>query len=190
MKNKNSALESELNKFKKLYRTAIHINLQKDLKVKHNENQLKNSGIAFDSEFVAGDFDRFRDFFCAKELASLRSLDLDWKTDSTFLKCAMQFLYKDNLSSLANKTVTGIKKMVVDGGIPRLITIKDSISPQKIEILKELFTERICSLPEDKCPDQRKKRFRTVLAKVVDRIRVDKLKSPRAKKKLLFIENC
>lgn len=151
---------------------------------------MNENGIDFDSKFIPGDFDRFREYFNASELACLRGLDLKRSSDSTFLKCAVEFLHKDNLASLVNKTVTGQVKQVSEGGAVKLLTIKECISPLKVEIVKELFNERISVLSFESGPDRRKKRFHSVLAKVVDRLRVDRLKSPRVKRKLDFHENC
>lgn len=113
-------------------------------------------------------------------------MDLDIPSDSTFLKCALEFLHKDNLPSLINKTVTGKETNVLENGILKRVTIKECISPQKTEILRELFNERIGSLTIEQMPHRRRKRFHSVLAKALDRLRVDRLKFPRAKKKLQF----
>lgn len=154
------------------------------------ENLLKKNGIEVESKHKLGEFDRFSQFFSDKELAYLRGLDLNRETDSTFLKSALEYLHKDNFASLKNKTVTGRIKTVFEGGIIKQVFLRECISPQKIEILKELFTERIGSLSEEGGPDRRKKRFNSVLSKVVDRFRVDRFNSPRAKKRIAFEEIC
>lgn len=186
LKTENTEIKMELKETKKLLRTALQINLQKDLKLQQMVNQINLNGIEFNPNFVAGEFDRFRKFFSDRQLSSLRGLDFDRKTDSTFLKCALEFVYKDNLSALANKTVTGKIQNVAEGGILKRLTLKEPITPQKVEILKEIFNERISSLPDNNCLHMRKERFHTVLAKVVDRLRIDRLKSPRLNKKLVF----
>lgn len=156
------------------------MSLQKDLKLQHLENQLKNNGFEVDLKIKLGEFDRFGQFFTDKELAYLRGLDLNRETDSTFLKSALEYLHKDNFASLKNKTVTGHIKTVLEGGILKQVMIRECISPQN---LKELFAERIGSLPENSCPDKRKKRFNPVLSKVVDLVRVDRFKNRRVQRK-------
>lgn len=81
----------------------------------------------YDSKYVPGDFDRFHQFFTDKELARLRSLDLDSKSDSTFIKTALEYLHKENLSSLANKTAMGKVINVLDGANTKTVVVRECI---------------------------------------------------------------
>lgn len=149
----------------------------KDLKLQQMGNKLKENSIVFNADdYVSGDFDRFIKYFTEKELSSLRGLDMRQTADSAFLRLTLKYLYKENMQCLLSKTVAG------QSG-----TRSDTISPEKMVIVKEIFEERIdgVNLRDENEVSQRKKRLKTVLAKVLDKIRVNDLNSPRAKKKIL-----
>lgn len=157
-------LETEFQRVKKLLRTALQVNLQKDLKLTQMENNLKEAGIKFDADdFLAGDFCRFLKIFTEKELASLRGLPMNQSSDSAFLRFTLNYLYKDDLAQLTKKSATGRN---VDA---------EPISPQKMCIMQSIFNERIdgMSLSDDE-NEKRKKRFISVLAKIIDRSRAKK----------------
>lgn len=100
------------------------------------EMQMKNFGIDV-AEVIAGEFNRFGNHFTEKELSFLRGLDGQQMTDAVFLRSILEFLYKDNVAGLAKKTAKG--------------RCADStpISPEKIEVIKAIFEERIDSLDCD-----------------------------------------
>lgn len=167
----------DLRSVKKMYRTALQTNLMKDLKLAHMENKFKENSIGFSADdYISGNFNRFIIYFTEKELSSLRGLDLRQTTDSAFLRLILKYLYKENMHCLVNKTVTGRSD-------------SDTISPEKMVIVKEIFEERIdgVNLRDENETNQRKKRFKTVLAKVLEKIRFTDLKLPRAKKQLHFL---
>lgn len=153
--------DAELQRVKKLLRTALQVNLQKDLKLQHVENKLKENGIKFDSdEFVAGHFTRFVKIFTENELASLRGLPMTQSSDSTFLRYILNYLYKDDLTRLPKKCAVGRNANA------------DPISPQKMCILQAIYNERIdgMNLGEDAI-EKRKKRLLPVVAKIIDKSR-------------------
>lgn len=157
-------LDTEFQRVKKLLRTALQVNLQKDLKLTQMENKLKEAGMKFDADdFVAGDFGRFMKIFTDKELACLRGLPMNQSSDSAFLRFTLNYLYKDDLAKLSKKSATGRN---VDA---------DPISPQKMCVMQSIFNERIdgMSLCDDE-NEKRKKRFLSVLAKIIDRLRAKK----------------
>lgn len=157
-------LDVELHKVKKMLRTALQVNLQKDLKLQHMENKLTANGIKIDSnDFVAGDFDRFVKIFTEKELSSLRGLPISQSSDSSFLRSILNYLYKDNLAMLSEKTVIGRSADSV------------SISPEKLVIMQTIFNERIDGLGLDEdANEKRKKRFNAVVSKIIGKIRTKK----------------
>lgn len=185
----NKALENKLLRYKKLYRTNLQINLSKDLRIQQLQNILKENSISYNPEkYDLGQFRRYEIFFDERELASLRGLDFQRSSDSAFLRLCMIALYKLNLSSILNKTVTGRReKMIEIGDKVTVISAKEAVSPEKMVILTSIFDERIEGIPNINQfeKNQRKEGMKCVLAKVIDRIRVDKLKSPRAKKRII-----
>lgn len=139
----------------------MQVNLQKDLKLQQMEIKLKERGIKFDAdEFVAGDFCRFAKFFTEKELAILRGLPMIQSSDSAFLRHTLNYLYKDDLAKLSQKTVIGRRSDA------------DPISPQKMTILQSIFGERIDGMGlSDDANKTRKKRLVSIVAKIIDRSR-------------------
>lgn len=188
LEKENKAIAHEMQNVKKLYRTSLQVSLMKDLKIQQMENLLKEKSITFSTDdYNKGHFDRFKKIFTELELASLRGLDFKTSTDSTFLRYCMKALYKQDLSVILKKTLNGTKKRIfLSEG--QIITIpeKEPISPPKKVILRNIFDERIDAVPNlsFREKDQRLKNFNIVLAKVIDRLCVDDLRSPRAKRRI------
>lgn len=171
LQNENRSLRLELTKVKKLFRTALQTNLNKDLLLQQMQKKLERNGIEHDpKDFIRGDFDRFQKIFNDLQLSNLRSLDSQQSTDSQFLRLTMKYLYKEDLSPLLRKTATGYSQT-------------EPITPSKMVILKSIFEERIDGLIgiDDFDKSIRKKRFSTILAKVINNIR-EHLKSIRTPK--------
>lgn len=181
-------LVKELKETRKKYRTLLQVNVNKDLRLQKLEDILQQHSIPFNSQDVhAEQFDSFKKFLPEKVLASLRSLDFDARSDSTFLSTCITALYKDDLKKLAQRTVTGTnERTIVLNGKRTVLPAKNPVSPQKIIILSKIFDERVEALPEIDDFDKmtRKKGMNKVLAKVIDRICVDRLGTARANKKL------
>lgn len=141
-----------------MLRTALQVNLQKDMKMTLMEQKLYRNGIEFNpNDFVPGDFVRFANIFPDKELSALRGLDLDQKNDSTFLGYVLKCLYKD-CDRLSKKFATE--------------RAGDAISPSKMTILKSIFEERVDAVELDQNRNEkRKKRLVEVLSKILFKIR-------------------
>lgn len=85
------------------------------------------------------------EIFTSSEIAVLQSMALDKKTDSTFVLKCLHFAYKNDLSALLNKTLKGKPESMIisDDGDVAYMPAKDSLSPKKIKLIRELFMERI-----------------------------------------------
>lgn len=86
-------------------------------------------------------FNSFSMDFTENELATLRSIGATNREDSTFIAASVKFLYKNNLSILKEKSLTGRS---AKPGHP-----KEPITPKKIEILSKIFKERVDSVAND-----------------------------------------
>lgn len=182
----NKKLENELKAARKLLRTNLQINLSKDLKINQMHKMLKENSIRCNpEEFDCGQFKRFDGIFTSQELASFRGLDFGKSSDSSFLRLCIKALYRENLQSLAKKTIYGREERVVkrENGVTHL-PAKERISPEKMVIVEEIFQERIDAIPniDQFAKNRRKGNIYSVLARVIDRLCVDTLKSPRPKK--------
>lgn len=164
MKNNAIQLDAELHKVKKMLRTAFQVNLQKDLKIQHMENKLTANGNDLaTNDFVPGDFCRFIKKFTEKELSSLRGLSAAQSSDSSFLRITLNSLYKDNLAGLSKKSAMGRNSEA------------DAISPDKLVTMQTIFNERIDGLGlNPDAQEKRKKRFNTVVAKIIVKERAKK----------------
>ncbi|XP_037033295.1 uncharacterized protein LOC119072222 [Bradysia coprophila] len=86
------------------------------------------------------------DFFTSKELKFLEVLSLEKKTDSTFVRHCLEFIYKDHLAALSTKTLKGTaeKQHFSDEGVVERVTEgKDPLTPPKVARIRCLFVERI-----------------------------------------------
>lgn len=76
----------------------------------------------------------FKDDFDENELAKLRSIDGSKKSDSTFIRYCLQYMYKNEMSRLKTISVTG-RNRTGQQKIP--------MSPTKSNILNKIFNERL-----------------------------------------------
>lgn len=88
--------------------------------------------------------------FTGSEIAVLKSMSLDQKTDSTFILKCLQYAYKQDLAVLLKKTLKGKTEAMIisDDGEVEYKPGKDPLSPQKVQKIRQLFVERInkCNL--------------------------------------------
>lgn len=80
-------------------------------------------------------------------LSNLRDIPKDKPSDSKFIRTALSVLYENDISTLQNKTLSG--RLTTAGYSQRM-------TPDKKQLLKELFQERIFNLNLEK--DEKTKR--------------------------------
>lgn len=83
-------------------------------------------------------FNRFTTQFDAQQLTNLRSIGIEPRDDCTFIRKVLHHLYKDNLSTLQNKSLTGQGR--------NKSSKKNKLTPQKVDLLTEMFDERLNSI--------------------------------------------
>lgn len=76
-------------------------------------------------------FSSFTDVFTSAQLSQLRSIPSEKKNDSTFIFEAVKILYQENFNLLSKKSVTGRGAS------------KEPVSPKKMNILQDLYHERL-----------------------------------------------
>lgn len=85
-------------------------------------------------------FHSFSNTFTNETLAKLRLIGTSLYEDSTFVLNVVKFLYNDRLSCLKNKSVSGRGAKAEEN--------KTKITPEKMEIMKSIYAERIDSVTE------------------------------------------
>lgn len=137
------------NEAKHEYQAALIENLRKDLILHKLLNQEKEDN-----------FDEFSDRLSANTLVELRSLSKAEKCDSTFILTAMRGLYNQNLSALKNKTYSGASKN----------NTKESISPENIKCLNDIFQKRLDNIADLGINNERKKKFPKYVKNAIESI--------------------
>lgn len=166
-----SSLRSELQnlklkhkKLRILYNKSLSINLQKDLKIQQLEQELNllRSGecTQIDSNREIEDgfrpssatFGTFSEYFDAEELQNLRTMQNHSRYDATFVRTALLYLYKGNPHILKFKSVRGSKSKLVKRKNGTVIKTepREPLSPKKLNILKDIYSERIAAATSDK----------------------------------------
>lgn len=110
---------------------------KKENKIKILKSKLEESGCLCLPTDINKVFKRFEDSFPESGLAQLRSVDGNWKYDSTFILIALRLLYKNDLTRLKIISITGRS---------RNKTEKIAMSPQKVQTLNDIFKERLDAL--------------------------------------------
>lgn len=85
------------------------------------------------------------DIFTPNQLRILESLPLEKKKDSTFILQCIECAYKDNRSTLVNKTLFGTLERTEfrDDGAVVVRPAKDPLTPEKVKRIEELFVKRV-----------------------------------------------
>lgn len=128
---KNSELLKDNKQLKHMLSHANRINLNKDILISQlsKSNGKKTGDNSEVNEKIA--FVNFQHIFNSPELLTLRSIPSNSSRDSSFILQALRILYKENNSILNSRTLSS----VCPG--------KQPISPQKKEILQEIYYERL-----------------------------------------------
>lgn len=101
-------------------------------------------------------FHQFEPNFCSSQLADLRSIGTTKRDDSKFISLVIKFMYNENLPCLKTKSVSG--RSVKQG------ETKTQISPEKVTILKNIFSERIYGATDDDSErNERKKKLNRLI---------------------------
>lgn len=151
-------LQKEVKDARKLYFSLLQTNFQKDMTIASLDSQLN---MRDDGAPSAGPepFKRFADFFNENDLVHLRGIDHRSASDSTFIRQSLKFLYRNNLHVLSNKSAKGNKN-------------KESITPQKMMILSNIFDERVSGMDLVEHEKRRRKlNFGRLIARAISNIR-------------------
>lgn len=150
IKSLNEILEkenSESKALKKEYQKLLIENLQKDVIIRNLKKKVE--------EFKYASFKGVFSDVCLDELKSFGNLQMD---DSSFIRCAIKDLYRENIGILKHKTLSGHSK---DG-------TKTQISPKKMSTLDQLFEQRMAYMQPEKIDDIRKKSLHKLIRNAID----------------------
>lgn len=148
------------------------------MKIAHLEKSLRMAGIVeADPEPLLSA--TFSTHFLPEQLRILRSMDHNKRSDTTFVRLCLQYLYNDNLSALKCKSAMGAPKRKVNkrDGVLVELPAAEPITPDKYVILQRIFADRISfiDIPElDK--EERKKKLNNLIGKAITNIRTTLLK--------------
>lgn len=138
---------------KYLHGKSINLNFEKDLEIarlKKEIESLKKNGsdqpIATEIQTNEVQFATFSSIFSSCELKTLRSINGDSKADRPFIRHVLMFLYQEfSMLQLQQKSLFGCKpkSVVTKTGIVKETIEKTPLTPSKVKIIRELYTERI-----------------------------------------------
>lgn len=135
---KNSELFKDNKQLKHMLTQSNRVNLNKDIKIEQLQKQIAKEpeiiSVKFNDKLT---FSRFANIFNEQELASFRSIPASSSRDSSFILLALRTLYKDDLSILYSRTTSNA------------LQDKQPITPQKKQIIQEIFYERLETLKLD-----------------------------------------
>lgn len=117
--------EKEIQQAKQKYHEALVLNLKKDVQMEQLEEQS-----------IKTTYKQFQGTLQDKTIDELKSLDGSQKSDSKFVLTVVKDLYRNDLLRLQNKTFSGRKK--------------ESISPEKMKILRDTYNMRMNSVENNK----------------------------------------
>lgn len=113
-------LENKISKAQEAYHQELVMNLKKDVHIQKLEKKMEELR-----------FNSFRNYLSDAAISELRTIDDLERKDSAFILAALKDLYRDNLTKLKEKTYSGRRK--------------EPITPTKVNILRNLFTERLAN---------------------------------------------
>lgn len=129
------------------------------------------SNFTHSSDRHAYKFNDFQNIFEESELAKLRSIDDDRRSDQSFIRLVLGYLYRDNIGVLSERSVNGTKqrqKRGIEDGENLEFNAMEPLSPAKKKVLIEMFSERISmSTQEESQKKIREKSFNHLAAKAI-----------------------
>lgn len=160
LKSKLVDAKQKLSEAQKAIDFCLNIGRYKDGKIKElrDKIQLASSDKTIRSNPIASkDFSsKFEDKFTKQQSAELHSVKSAESGDSTFVLKGVRFMYGPNLTILENKTVAGRAKN------------KTPITPEKFNMLKSMFDERLYAIGIDYTEQQKRaKRFKLHLNRAI-----------------------
>lgn len=96
-----------------------------------------NAKLSIQTKQLATDelYNKFQEKFTGEQLAELRSMDGESSSDAKFIRLCLQFLYQDQ--RIDNLSVTGRS---------RAKEKKEAMCPQTLQLLADIFNERLVAL--------------------------------------------
>lgn len=135
LEKQNVELRNDNKQLKYMYNKSNAVNLDKDIKidllVKEKAQKDGKNEATIDNNVL---FKNFEHSFNERELAQLRSIPNVKSRDSSFILQVLRFIYKNDLSILNLRTASSN------------VTNKKPITPQKKNIIENIFWERLDSL--------------------------------------------
>lgn len=111
-------------------------------------------------------FSKFSKQFDTGTLKTLRTMPNDSQYDRSFIRTALEFLYLEKLH-LQNKSLFGgkPKTVITKSGIAKVFTEKMPLTPEKVDLLSDIYYERITSanLSESELTHRTKASYRNQL---------------------------
>lgn len=138
----------KLKEKKDVYQKALVENLKKDLQIGELEKKIESSL-----------YSEFKPYFSEYNLNRLRHTDISSKFDSKFISIAMDGLYSGNPDILSKKTVSGRSNN----------NKKEAVSPEKKEILENLFSKRLDKVPAKEC-NERSRNLNKLIKNKIDNV--------------------
>lgn len=139
--------EKRIRDAKTKYHELLVLNLKKDIRI----NQL-NKHMA--------DYNPFRGTISDKTIDILSSIDNSKSKDSVFVLTVVKNLYEKELPKLKERTFSGQKRTTAK-------TSKEPITPEKKNVLENLFRQRISNEPDN---ESRMKDFAKYVKQAIDNI--------------------
>lgn len=113
-------LENKISKAQEAYHQELVMNLKKDVHIQKLEKKMEELR-----------FNSFRNDLSDAAISELRTIDASERKDTAFIAVALKDLYRDDLTKLKEKTYSGRRK--------------EPITPTKVNILQNLFRERLAN---------------------------------------------
>lgn len=143
------------------------MNFNKDLKIARLQREIQSlkddcivaefvgTSIENDANENGGNkFAKFSDKLSPSELKTLRNIENDSSSDRPFIRTVLLFLYPhESLQQLQQKSLFGCdpKKFLTKSGVVKRTTRKLPLTPEKVGIMKKLFSERIAAANLTEC---------------------------------------
>lgn len=154
--------KAELTRIQKAVNLVDDICDEKDKKIELMRSKLASSPDGTTTSIrVTLPFQDFANIFSENELQRLRSIDMAFSADSTFVLNVTRSIFKENLSELENATIRG----------QGMNNTKKTMDSNKLKIITDMFGERMSLLKVDESERmKRKKRLNTLLNRAIGNI--------------------
>lgn len=136
-------MKDKYDQLKTVFNATLKLNLSEDLKIERLKAELE--ALKSNDDMPPQRDSKNINFLSLSDFETLRKISKEPRCDTTFIRCALEILYQDNLKILFQKSLHGTEAKTITRKSGKVIHTKPKmpLTPSKVAVLREMFKERV-----------------------------------------------